>query len=61
MCEALGYEVKELIRTRVMNIELGDLKPGQYRKVTDQELNELYEQIRNSSNVTVHQEDRIDG
>ena len=36
MCEALGYEVKELIRTRVMNIELGDLKPGQYRKVTDQ-------------------------
>ena len=61
MCEALGYEVKELIRTRVMNIELGDLKPGQYRKVTDQELNELYEQIRNSSNVTVYQEDRIDG
>ena len=31
-----------------MNIELGNLKPGEYRKVTDQELNELYELIRDS-------------
>ena len=45
MCEALGYEVKELRRVRIMNIELGNLKPGEYRKVTDQELNELYELI----------------
>mgnify|MGYP000727224823 CR=1 FL=1 len=49
MCEALGYEVKELRRVRIMNIELGNLKPGEYRKVTDQELNELYELIRDSS------------
>ena len=48
MCEALGYEVKELRRVRIMNIELGNLKPGEYRKVTDQELNELYELIRAS-------------
>ena len=48
MCEALGYEVKELRRVRIMNIELGNLKPGEYRKVTDQELNELYELIRDS-------------
>ncbi|MDY5845820.1 MAG: 23S rRNA pseudouridine(2604) synthase RluF [Bariatricus sp.] len=61
MCEALGYEVKELIRTRVMNIELGNLKPGEYRKVTDQELDELYEMIKNSSNVTVCQEEEVDG
>ena len=46
MCEVLGYEVKELRRVRIMNIELGNLKPGEYRKVTDQELNELYELIR---------------
>ena len=45
MCEALGYEVKELRRVRIMNIELGNLKPGEYRKVTDQE---LYELIRDS-------------
>ena len=47
-CEVLGYEVKELRRVRIMNIELGNLKPGEYRKVTDQELNELYELIRDS-------------
>ena len=48
MCEVLGYEVKELRRVRIMNIELGNLKPGEYRKVTDQELNDLYELIRDS-------------
>lgn len=53
MCEALGYEVKELFRTRVMNIEIGKLKSGQYRKLTDEELNGLYELIKDSSNETV--------
>ena len=48
MCEALGYEVKELRRVRIMNIELGNLKPGEYRKVTDQLLYELYELIWDS-------------
>ena len=63
MCEALGYEVKELVRTRVMNIELGTLKPGEYRKVTDAELNELYELIKDSSSQTVRwkQEDMPGG
>lgn len=58
MCEALGYEVKELRRTRIMNIELGGLKPGQYRKLTDEELDGLYEQIKDSSNETVKGTDR---
>ena len=31
MCETLGYKVKTLTRIRVMNIELGDLKSGEYR------------------------------
>lgn len=53
MCEALGYKVKALLRTRIMNIELGGLKSGQYRKLTDEELNGLYEQIKDSSNETV--------
>ncbi len=53
MCEYLGYKVTRLQRVRVMNIELGDLKPGEYRKVTDEELAELYEQIKDSSNETV--------
>lgn len=53
MCEALGYQVRELIRVRIMNIHLGRLKEGEYRKLTDAELNELYDEIRDSSNETV--------
>ena len=49
MCEALGYEVKDLLRVRVMNITLDGVKDGQYRKLTDQELNELYDQLKDSS------------
>lgn len=49
MCEVLGYEVKDLLRVRVMNITLDGLKDGQYRKLTDQELNELYDQLKDSS------------
>lgn len=48
MCEALGYQVKDLVRTRILNIELGTLKEGEYRRVSDRELNELYEQIKGS-------------
>ena len=53
MCEALGYQVRELIRVRIMNIHLGRLKEGEYWKLTDAELNELYDEIRDSSNETV--------
>ena len=45
MCEALGAEVKELVRVRIMNIKLGNLKEGEYRKLTNQELDELYEEL----------------
>jgi 23S rRNA pseudouridine2604 synthase len=38
MCSALFTEVKDLKRTRVMNIKLGNLSPGQYRKLEDKEL-----------------------
>ena len=31
-----------------MNIRLGSLKEGQYRKLTDAELDELYEEIKDS-------------
>lgn len=41
MCEALGYRVRSLKRTRVMNIKLGDLQVGQYREITGRELEEL--------------------
>ena len=31
MCEALGYQVYTLKRTRIMNIELNNLPVGQWR------------------------------
>ena len=46
MCAAFGYEVKDLVRIRIMNIRLGSLKEGAYRKLTDEELEELYEMLK---------------
>ena len=41
MCEACSYKVESLTRVRIMNIRLGDLKPGAWRHVTDEEILEL--------------------
>ena len=57
MCEYLGYKVTRLERVRVMNIHLGNLKPGEYRAVTEKEIAELYELIKHSSNETVIKND----
>lgn len=46
MCAAFGYEVKDLVRIRIMNIRLESLKEGAYRKLTDEELEELYEMLK---------------
>lgn len=42
MCGELGYEVHSLKRVRVANIMLDKLKPGEYRILKGQELQELY-------------------
>lgn len=41
MCQACGCRVRTLKRVRIMNIVLGDLKPGEYRKVEREELEML--------------------
>ncbi|MBS6642629.1 MAG: pseudouridine synthase [Clostridiaceae bacterium] len=51
MCEYLGYRVIELKRTRIMNIQLGNLKTGDYRKVTPAEYEKLLEIIKDSTNL----------
>lgn len=43
MCLELGFQVRSLKRVRVMNILLGDLRPGAYRELSAQECAELYE------------------
>jgi len=46
MCEALDYEVVKLKRIRVSNILLGTLKKGEWRLLTEDELNVLRETIK---------------
>lgn len=41
MCEYLGYRVIKLRRVRFMNIELGDLKAGEYRLLKPDEIDKL--------------------
>ncbi|MDP9084677.1 MAG: pseudouridine synthase [Pseudomonadota bacterium] len=38
MCSALGYKAQRLQRVRIMNIQLGTLRPGEWRYLTDPEL-----------------------
>lgn len=41
MCETMGYHVQNLRRVRIMNVHLGNLKTGTFRKVTAREYNVL--------------------
>ena len=45
MCEYFGYNVRSLKRVRIMNLRLGSLRPGQWRELTDDELNELLRRL----------------
>lgn len=42
MVKELGCHVTALKRVRVVNIELANLKPGQFRQIKDEELHALY-------------------
>jgi 23S rRNA pseudouridine2604 synthase len=46
MCNAYDYQVLKLKRIRVMNIELGTLKSGEYRELTEAEWKELSSQLK---------------
>jgi 23S rRNA pseudouridine2604 synthase len=41
MCDYFDYRVVHLKRVRVMNVTLGNLRPGEYRKLTPEEEREL--------------------
>ncbi len=49
MCEACGYQVRHLIRIRIMNVTLGSMKPGDWRYLTFKEISEIRRLTRNSS------------
>ena len=45
MCAAFGYGVIDLVRVRVMNINLKNLKEGQFRKIEGEELKEFLKKL----------------
>jgi 23S rRNA pseudouridine2605 synthase len=43
MCAAVGHDVEELVRVRIGTLDLGDLAPGEWRRLTDDEIKRLEE------------------
>ena len=53
MCEYLGYEVTKLKRTRIMKVNLDNLKPGQWRNLTEQEMHDINQAVSSSSKTAI--------
>ena len=51
MCAAFGYDVKKLVRTRVMNVLLDVMKPGECREITGDERTRLYKECLDAASV----------
>ena len=51
MCEYFDYRVLSLKRVRIMHIQLGHLKSGTYRNLTEGELERLETVLKNSSGL----------
>ncbi len=49
MCEALGYEVQTLQRTRIMHLSLNKIPLGQWRNMTEPEVAELLRLVAGST------------
>jgi len=47
MCKECGFEVKQLKRVRIMNVNLGKLLPGEFRYLSEEEIGGLTEGINN--------------
>ena len=45
MCAALGYQVRDLKRIRIMNVKIGSLKLGQKRELQGAELNDFLKKL----------------
>lgn len=49
MCEYLNYEVTKLKRTRIMNVNLGKLEIGEWRELTDPEMQQINKMVADST------------
>ena len=52
MCEYFGYEVRKLERTRIMNVPITGIPLGEWRDLTENELNHIFTMIETSSSET---------
>ncbi len=59
MCEALGYNVESLKRTRIMNMTLTGLPPGKWRYFTPAEIDTINQMLIGSSK-TANADDGMD-
>jgi len=57
MCEYLDYEVLKLKRSRIMSVELGSLRPGQWRDLTVEEMAEINGAVATSTKTALPKED----
>ncbi|ARD46560.1 23S rRNA pseudouridine synthase F [Colwellia sp. PAMC 21821] len=53
MCEYLDYEVIELQRSRIMNVELGKLRSGEWRDLTQSEMTEINAAVSHSRKTSL--------
>lgn len=51
MCEYFNYQVVKLERIQVMNVKLGNLGQGNWRDLTEKELNSLFDMLEESSST----------
>lgn len=58
MCEALGYRVTKLIRTRIMSVELAKLPVGHWRELDAKEVDLLNNLVAGSSKTEEASRDR---
>lgn len=58
MCEYLGYEVTQLKRLRIMNINLQGIKVGEWRELTEDEIDEINQMVTHSSKTEEASNDR---
>lgn len=49
MCEYFGYEVRKLERTRIMNISLTGIPLGEWRDLTEKELEVLFSMLKDDT------------
>lgn len=55
MCRALDYHVMKLKRVRIMSIKLGNLERGEYRELTEKEVEELKRMMKDSTDLPMQQ------